>query len=74
LCLKEGTMIHFTVMDHDLVWTNDFEGEAFLELNSLPGLRGNLDENDYKNLKYVELPLIRPKSLFKFFIFFEVLI
>lgn len=62
LCLKAGTIIHFTVMDHDLVWTNDFEGEAFLELNSLPGVHGDLGQNGYKNLKYVELPLIRPKS------------
>jgi len=64
-------MIHFTVMDHDLVWTNDFEGEAFLELNNLPGVRGDRGEHGYKNLKYVELPLIRPKSLFNCFYFFE---
>lgn len=55
-------MIHFTVMDHDLVWSNDFEGEAFLELQSLPGVRNDLGEGGYKDLKYIELFLIRPKG------------
>ena len=62
LCLQSGNVIHFTVMDHDYVWTNDFEGEAFLELCSLPGVRGDLGEGGYKDLKYIELNLIRPKS------------
>lgn len=60
--MPSGHVIHFTVMDHDLVWTNDFEGEAFLELSSLPGLRGDLGEGGYKDLKYTELFLVRPKS------------
>ena len=51
-------------MDHDLVWSNDFEGEAFLELQSLPGVRTDLGEGGYKDLKYTELFLTRPKGLF----------
>lgn len=57
-------MIHFTVMDHDLVFSNDFEGEALLDITTLPGVKGDLGEGGYKDLKYVELPLIRPKSIF----------
>lgn len=61
-CYQPGNVIHFTVMDHDLVWSNDFEGEAFLELQSLPGVRNDLGEGGYKDLKYTELFLIRPKD------------
>lgn len=66
MCLQRGNVINFTVMDHDLVWSNDFEGEAFLELSTLPGIRNDLGEGGYKDLKYVELQLIRPKSRRKF--------
>jgi hypothetical protein len=65
LCFQPGASIHFTVMDHDLVFSNDFEGEAFLDLNTIPGLRGDLatkGDGGYKDLKYTELCLIRPKS------------
>ena len=62
--MHSGNVIHFTVMDHDLVWSNDFEGEAFLELQSLPGVRTDLGEGGYKDLKYTELFLTRPKGLF----------
>lgn len=31
-------MILFTVMDHDVITSNDFAGEAFLSLNSIPGV------------------------------------
>lgn len=64
-CFQAGNVIHFTVMDHDLVWSNDFEGEAFLELQSLPGVRNDLGEGGYKDLKYTELFLIRPKGMAK---------
>jgi hypothetical protein len=57
-------------MDHDLVWSNDFEGEAFLELYSVPGIRNELGDCGYKDLKYIELNLIRPKSnIFNLFLF-----
>ena len=62
LCLQHGNVLHFTVMDHDLMWTNDFEGEAFLELVSLPGTRSDMDSEAYNSLKYSELFLIHPKS------------
>ncbi len=70
MCLQKGNVINFTVMDHDLVWSNDFEGEAFLELYSVPGIRNELGDCGYKDLKYIELNLIRPKSnIFNLFLF-----
>ena len=65
LCLQSGGVLHFTVMDHDLLsWSNDFEGEGFLELAVLPGVKGDIGEGAYKNLKYTELNLIQPKGKF----------
>ena len=67
MCLQPGNVLHFTVMDHDLMWSNDFEGEAFIELCTVPGVRAH-ENNDttnseaYNNLKYTELFLIHPKS------------
>lgn len=55
-------MIHFTVMDHDLMWTNDFEGEAFMDLLSIPGLHGDLGDGGFQDLKQIELWLMQPKS------------
>lgn len=51
-------------MDHDFVWTNDFEGEAFLDMMTVPRLKGESGEINYKDLKYSELFLIRPKGKF----------
>ncbi|XGW33672.1 hypothetical protein V3C99_017806 [Haemonchus contortus] len=35
--LPPCAMLHFTVMDHDYLRSNDFAGEAFLELAEVPG-------------------------------------
>ncbi|KAK6766433.1 hypothetical protein RB195_026002 [Necator americanus] len=35
--LPPCAMLHFTVMDHDYLRSNDFAGEAFLELADVPG-------------------------------------
>lgn len=51
-------------MDHDLIGSNDFEGEAFIELSTLPGVRGDLGDGGYRDLKLNELPLLNPKSKF----------
>lgn len=60
-CIPPGHVIHFTVMDHDLVWTNDFEGEAFYELSAVPGVRSDAVDG-FNNLKFIELSLIQPKD------------
>ena len=63
LCLQPGNVIQFTIMDHDLMWTNDFEGEAYLELCQVPGVRDDLNENEHKSLPTIELYLTNPKSI-----------
>lgn len=59
-----GGIIHFTVMDHDLMWSNDFEGEAFLEITKLPGVPHETvhDNRPFDELKQIELSLTHPKS------------
>ena len=61
LCLQNGNVIHFTVMDHDLMWSNDFEGEAFLDISTIPGVCGELSDG-CNDLKHAELFLIHPKG------------
>ncbi|CAF4554622.1 unnamed protein product [Rotaria sp. Silwood1] len=64
-CTLSGGFIHFIVMDHDLMWSNDFEGEAFLEISKLPGIP-NDSTNDCRSLdelKKIELPLTHPKAV-----------
>jgi len=56
-------MVHFTVMDHDLMWSNDFEGEAFLEICKVTGI--NNDNRAFDELKQIELPLTHPKGIVK---------
>jgi len=52
-------------MDHDLMWSNDFEGEAFLEISKLSGIPNdsNSDNRPLDELKQIELSLTHPKSL-----------
>ena len=38
LVAQEGTVIIFTVLDHDIISANDLEGEAVLPLNMLEGV------------------------------------
>uniref|UniRef100_A0AC35U571 C2 domain-containing protein n=1 Tax=Rhabditophanes sp. KR3021 TaxID=114890 RepID=A0AC35U571_9BILA len=52
-------MIHFIVMDHDFLRSNDFAGEAFLELNEVPGF-GNAQISS--TLRQFNLILIHPSN------------
>jgi hypothetical protein len=54
-------------MDHDLMWSNDFEGEAFLEISKLSGITNdsNNDNRSFDELKQIEISLTHPKSLKK---------
>jgi hypothetical protein len=63
-CNLSGGVIHFTVMDHDLMWSNDFEGEAFLEISKLAGIPNdsNNDNRPLDELKQIEIPLTHPKG------------
>lgn len=59
-CNLVGGIVHFTVMDHDLMWSNDFEGEAFLEIWKITGI--NSDNRAIDELKQIELALTHPKG------------
>jgi hypothetical protein len=47
-------------MDHDLMWSNDFEGEAFLEISKITGIYNDNRASD--ELKQIELALTHPKG------------
>ena len=38
--LASVALLHLIVMDHDFLVSNDFAGEAFLDLHDVPGIRG----------------------------------
>lgn len=59
-CRSPGAMIAFTVMDHDVLTANDFAGEAFLALGSIPGAADTGPGVDnFHGLKPVELVLMQ---------------
>ena len=49
------------------MWSNDFEGETFLEISKLPGISSNSTNNSghLAELKQIELVLTHPKGLKK---------
>uniref|UniRef100_A0A646QF95 BAI1-associated protein 3 n=1 Tax=Hemiscolopendra marginata TaxID=943146 RepID=A0A646QF95_9MYRI len=59
-CHLAEAMIQFTVMDHDVVLSNDFAGEAFLSLNGIPGVADD-EFASLHGLKPTDLPLLRPR-------------
>ena len=62
MCQASGNVIHFTIMDHDIFMSNDFEGEACLELNQLPGIKAELTMPDINSPTVFELFLTNPKG------------
>ena len=61
-CRHRGAMLVFTVMDHDLVFQNDFGGEAFLPLADVPGVNGE-EVSGFDALHVISLALIHPKVI-----------
>ncbi|GLV43821.1 unc-13-4A [Carabus blaptoides fortunei] len=62
-CRSSGAMIAFTVMDHDVLTANDFAGEAFLALGSIPGVaNAGSGVDNFHGLKHVELVLLQQQS------------
>lgn len=50
-------------MDHDVLTANDFAGEAFLGLSSIPGVAdSNASIDNFHGLKHQELPLMQQKN------------
>ena len=64
-CNLSGGVIHFTVMDHDLMWSNDFEGEAFLDMSKVIGIpnESSSENRPLDELRQIELALTHPKGL-----------
>ena len=57
----EFAMIHLSVYDYDVLTANDFGGEAFYSLSSVPGNSQPVGHNSYvgnfHGLKQIHLPL-----------------
>ncbi|KAK2714094.1 hypothetical protein QYM36_008626 [Artemia franciscana] len=59
-CRGDGSAILFTVMDYDVITANDFAGEAFLQLLSIPGIsNGGYGADNFHGLRPIELPLMQ---------------
>ncbi|KAK2576363.1 hypothetical protein KPH14_005712 [Odynerus spinipes] len=62
-CQSPDSMVLFTVMDHDVLTANDFAGEAFLGLSTIPGVADtNTNIDNFHGLKHTELPLMHQKN------------
>ncbi|KAG7211433.1 hypothetical protein KM043_010720 [Ampulex compressa] len=62
-CRSPDAMVLFTVMDHDVLTANDFAGEAFLGLSTIPGVADtNTNIDNFHGLKHQELPLMHQKN------------
>ena len=58
-----NAVIAFTLMDYDVITANDFGGEAFLSLNTLPGVEhGSSSIDNFHGLKPINLPLMFQKQ------------
>jgi len=56
--LPPSAMLRFTVMDHDYLTSNDFAGEAYLDLTEVPGFT----VNSSNSLRQFNLILIHPSD------------
>ncbi|XP_035998396.1 protein unc-13 homolog D isoform X2 [Fundulus heteroclitus] len=64
-CQTPGACLLITVLDHDTLRPDDFEGEAFLALEDVPGVSGQTEEELCSQVdaasKQIRLPLMHPK-------------
>lgn len=60
-CEQQVALVYFAVMDHDIMLSNDFAGEAYLSLNTVPGVSSHLAASEISHLKPTELILMRSK-------------
>ncbi|KAL7869518.1 hypothetical protein AOLI_G00135060 [Acnodon oligacanthus] len=58
-CQSAGACLLVTVLDHDTLRSDDFEGEAFLSLKAVPGVAGGGAPNPTP--AQIRLPLLHPK-------------
>lgn len=57
-CQSPGACLLVTVLDHDTLKSDDFEGEAFLSLKAVPGVGGRQPDPTPAQTR---LPLMHPK-------------
>ncbi|KAL1264690.1 hypothetical protein QQF64_005045 [Cirrhinus molitorella] len=57
-CQSPGACLMVTVLDHDTLRSDDFEGEAFLSLKAVPGVGGGQSNPTPAQIR---LPLMHPK-------------
>ncbi|XP_049615716.1 protein unc-13 homolog D isoform X1 [Syngnathus scovelli] len=66
-CRAPGACLVVTVLDHDVLRMDDFEGEAFLSLKDIPGVAKGGEEKDEPGFHpdavpaQIRLPLMHPK-------------
>lgn len=65
-CQVSGACLMLTVLDHDTLRTDDFEGEAFLALEDIQGVSGGNTEDEFGPQldpmpSQIRLPLMHPK-------------
>lgn len=65
-CQALGSCLVVTVLDHDTLRTDDFEGEAFLALKAIPGVAGAWEGDGFSAQPdaipaQIRLPLMHPK-------------
>ncbi|KAM6898628.1 protein unc-13 homolog D [Lycodopsis pacificus] len=65
-CRSPGACLMVTVLDHDTLRTDDFEGEAFLALKAIPGVAGESEGDGLSSQPdaipaQIRLPLMHPK-------------
>ncbi|KAG0418433.1 hypothetical protein HPB47_004861, partial [Ixodes persulcatus] len=58
-CRQAVALLSFTVMDHDMMTRNDFEGEAFFALAAVPGVE---ESPPVAPAQPVDLPLVQPRE------------
>ena len=59
--MRKGACIMFTVMDHDVLTSNDFAGEGFLPLKSVYGICKK-KKSGHLALTPLALPLLNPRD------------
>lgn len=60
-CEHEGACILLTVFDYDTLGFNDLEGEVFISMKDLPGLKGEDQTDNTFQVSQTRLPLIHPQ-------------
>jgi len=61
-CKLPEAVLCFTLMDYDVITKNDFGGEAFMSLSTVPGVeQGSSSVENFHGLKPLHLPLMFQK-------------